>query len=118
MKHPACKRDELEPGNMLPLFIDRTAVVLVRTLSGDFYALRDICPHRGARLSDGALDGSITWSEEVGEARLERDSEILRCPWHSWEFDVETGCSLIDPDKVRVRSYGVTVEEGTVFIHK
>ncbi|HZP80657.1 MAG TPA: Rieske 2Fe-2S domain-containing protein, partial [Chthonomonadaceae bacterium] len=39
-----------------------------------------------------------------------REGEILRCPWHGWEFDLLTGRSLFNPHKIRVRTYEVTVE--------
>jgi 3-phenylpropionate/trans-cinnamate dioxygenase ferredoxin subunit len=34
-----------------------------------------------------------------------REGEILRCPWHGWEFDLRDGRSVIDPDGTRVRAY-------------
>ena len=47
-----------------------------------------------------------------GEYRWEREGEILRCPWHSWEFDIKTGRSTFNPHKMRVRSYEVSVAAG------
>ena len=41
-----------------------------------------------------------------------RPGEMLRCPWHGWEFDIRTGRSYIDPEKLRVRAYEVVVEPG------
>ena len=38
-----------------------------------------------------------------------RAGEILRCPWHGWEFDIRTGQSWCDPTHVRVRRYDVTI---------
>jgi nitrite reductase/ring-hydroxylating ferredoxin subunit len=38
-----------------------------------------------------------------------RDGEILRCPWHHWEFDIVTGRTLF-PSRQRVATYKVTVE--------
>ena len=35
---------------------------------------------------------------------------LIRCPWHGWEFDLRTGQSWFDPERTRVRSYRVTVE--------
>jgi 3-phenylpropionate/trans-cinnamate dioxygenase ferredoxin subunit len=40
----------------------------------------------------------------------ERGGEILRCPWHGWEFDLRDGRSVVDPERTRVRSYPVEVE--------
>jgi 3-phenylpropionate/trans-cinnamate dioxygenase ferredoxin subunit len=45
-----------------------------------------------------------------GEYTYTRRGEILRCPWHGWEFDVKTGQSWFDPQQTRVRAYPVTVE--------
>ena len=40
------------------------------------------------------------------------DGEIVRCPWHGWEFDITTGRSIFNPHKMRVKTYEVTVERG------
>ena len=45
-----------------------------------------------------------------GEYVWARDGEILRCPWHGWEFDITTGRSVFNPHAVRVKMYEVTVE--------
>src|SRR5262249_14540717 len=41
-----------------------------------------------------------------------RPCEILRCPWHGWEFDVRTGKSWCDPARLRLMAYAVSVEPG------
>lgn len=40
-----------------------------------------------------------------------REGEILRCPWHGWEFDITTGKSVFNPHRMRVKSFTVTVGE-------
>jgi hypothetical protein len=55
---------------------------------------------------------SLVDSSEPGEYRMSRQAEMLRCPWHGWEFDIRTGQSWCDPAKVRVKTYPVTVEPG------
>jgi 3-phenylpropionate/trans-cinnamate dioxygenase ferredoxin subunit len=47
-----------------------------------------------------------------GEYRYSRPGEMLRCPWHGWEFDVRTGRSWFDPARTRVRRFEVAVESG------
>ena len=44
-----------------------------------------------------------------GEYRWAREGEILRCPWHGWEFDLTTGRSIFNPHRTRVKRYEVTV---------
>lgn len=78
-------------------------------VDGEFFALRNSCPHEGGPLCRGVLCGEVT-SDMPGEYRYSRAGQILRCPWHGWEFDIRTGQSWFDPRKVRVRSYEVTIE--------
>jgi len=81
----------------------------VFNVGGSFYALRNRCPHQGGPLCRGRLSGGVV-STRPGEYEWTRDGEILRCPWHGWEFDVRTGQSWFDPAGTRVRAYPVTVE--------
>lgn len=82
----------------------------VFNVNGRFYALRSSCPHQGGPLCLGVTTGLVT-SDGPGHFRYEREGEILRCPWHGWEFDLATGRSVFDPTRTRVRSYPVEVEE-------
>ena len=50
---------------------------------------------------------------EPGHYCYSRQGEIIRCPWHGWEFDIRTGQSWCDPTRVRVRHYAVSVQPGT-----
>jgi 3-phenylpropionate/trans-cinnamate dioxygenase ferredoxin subunit len=81
----------------------------VFNVGGEFYALANQCPHRGAPLCEGRITGLKT-SPEPGEITLEREGEILKCPWHGWEFDITNGQSVVNPEKIRTMTYDVTVE--------
>jgi nitrite reductase/ring-hydroxylating ferredoxin subunit len=81
----------------------------VFNLGGEFFALRNRCPHQGGPLCAGTLGGLII-SSSPGEYNYSRSGEMLRCPWHGWEFDIRTGQSWFDPMRVRVRRYQVIVE--------
>jgi 3-phenylpropionate/trans-cinnamate dioxygenase ferredoxin subunit len=52
----------------------------------------------------------IARSSGPGDYGWARAGEILRCPWHAWEFDIKTGKAVVDPQKVRVKTYEVSVE--------
>jgi 3-phenylpropionate/trans-cinnamate dioxygenase ferredoxin subunit len=77
----------------------------------EFFALINRCPHEGGALCKGRLVGLME-SDRPGEYRLTRHGEMLRCPWHGWEFDIRTGQSWCDPMNTKVRSYNITVEPG------
>jgi nitrite reductase/ring-hydroxylating ferredoxin subunit len=78
-------------------------------VGGEFFALRNRCPHAGGPLCEGVLSGFVR-SKVPGKYNYERRGEILRCPWHQWEFDVKTGQSWFDPAKMRVRRYETSIE--------
>ena len=81
----------------------------VFNIGGEFFALRNQCPHAGGPLCEGTLSGFLR-SAVPGEYDYVRRGEILRCPWHQWEFDVRTGQSWFDPVKTRVRHYETSIE--------
>jgi nitrite reductase/ring-hydroxylating ferredoxin subunit len=41
-----------------------------------------------------------------------RKGEMVRCPWHGWEFDIRTGQSWCEPAKVRARAYPTEIAAG------
>jgi nitrite reductase/ring-hydroxylating ferredoxin subunit len=82
----------------------------VFNVHGTYYALRNSCPHQAAPLCLGAITG-MTMPSKPGEYVWAREGEILRCPWHGWEFDLTSGRSVCNPHRTRVKTYEVTVEE-------
>ena len=51
-------------------------------------------------------------SKEPGEYCYSRRGEMVKCPWHGWEFDIRTGKSWCDPARLRLRQYPVAVKPG------
>lgn len=90
-------------------------LVIVRK-DDEFFAVRDACPHQGSKLSDGCLTGDVETCLPGEQPNFVRDGEFLACPWHGWKVDLRTGCSALEPDRVRVRSYLVSVDRGHVYV--
>lgn len=63
----------------------------------DILVVDNSCPHAGANLSCGNLNGSV-----------------ITCPWHGWEFDLRTGM-CVHSDKAKVSRYPVELREGFVY---
>jgi nitrite reductase/ring-hydroxylating ferredoxin subunit len=80
-------------------------------VNGAYFALFNRCPHEGAPLCRGRLFGAME-ADRPGQYRLTRRGELLRCPWHGWEFDIRTGQSWCEPGGVKARTYNVSVEPG------
>ncbi|WP_118135006.1 Rieske 2Fe-2S domain-containing protein [Oceanicella sp. SM1341] len=113
-RHVVAAAAEIAPGEMKRVTAGGRPVC-VFNLDGSFHALVDRCPHEGAALSAGRLCGIVTASAP-GEYRLCRQGEMVRCPWHGWEFDIRTGQSWSDPRATRVRSLPAAVEAGAELV--
>ena len=108
-RHVIARVGDIPPGERLIATIAGRSIG-VFNVDGRFYAVRNSCPHQGGELCRGSLVG-LANAERPGAITYSREGEILRCPWHGWEFDLATGRSVCDPNRTRVKSYPVEVEE-------
>ncbi len=113
-RHVVGRASELPPGARIIVEVEGRSIG-VFNVHGRYYALRNRCPHQAAPLCLGAIKG-MTLPSKPGEYVWARDGEILRCPWHGWEFDIRSGEFLVNP-KIRARTYPVTVENEAVYVH-
>ena len=109
-QHIVAAVTEIPPGGR-KLVTLRGREIGVFNLGGEFFALINRCPHQGGKLCQGEIVSRLE-SAMPGDYRLTRRGEMLRCPWHCWEFDIRTGKSWCDPESMQARSYPVTVEPG------
>ena len=73
--------------------------VAVYQVDGAVCAIADRCPHAGALLSEGELDG-----------------RQVTCPRHGSQFDVRTGERMRGPADVDIATFPVVVTGGQVSI--
>jgi nitrite reductase/ring-hydroxylating ferredoxin subunit len=109
-RHIAARAGDLLPGQRRLVEIGGRRII-VFNIKGELFALSDTCPHRGASLSGGVLTGLVV-SNGPGDYTYTRAGEIIRCPWHQWEFDVRTGRSHCDPKRLRLMQFPACVEPG------
>src|ERR1700704_6263323 len=88
---------ELPDGGRHTITVDRREIC-VFNVDGRLFALRNVCPHEQAPLCFGAI-APTNESDTVGEYRLWSGGPILMCPWHRYEYDLETGRNLVEPDR-------------------
>lgn len=87
----AATLQEVPVGKSKQVTLDGRRVALFN-VAGVVYAIEDCCPHRGAPLWDGDLDGTE-----------------LTCSWHGARFDVTTGVHLCPPAPRGVATYKVQI---------
>jgi len=109
-RHIVAAVDEIPPGGRKIVRVAGLSIG-VFNLGGEFFALRNRCPHQGGPLCEGKTWGALQ-ARVPGQVEYSRAGEILTCPWHAWEFDIRTGQSWCDPARLRVRRYAVSVGTG------
>ena len=89
--------EDVPPGRNATVTLADGAELALFNVNGEFHAIENFCPHKGAPLADGRLCDFI-----------------VECDWHNWRFDVRTGRCLTN--RSDVESYQVIIEDGLIKI--
>lgn len=95
-RHPVTTLENLPPGTGKAFMVVNRRLAFFN-VDGRIFAIDDLCPHEGASLAEGTLDGTT-----------------VICPWHTAEFDVTCGKVLCPPAVEDVRSYPVFLNGDTI----
>jgi len=109
MKQTVCRTHELSPGQMTSGQLGPFPLVVIRANDGTLHAMVAKCLHQGGPLDKGKLYEHVT-AEGIGEYIPDKGFDILKCPWHGYEYDITTGCVLADPSR-RLQTF-IVREEG------
>jgi len=82
---------------------------------GKVYAVRNVCPHKLAPICKGGVCGTMLPSKP-SEFEFGLEGKVLRCPWHGWEFSLETGDALFGISNRKVKTYPVQVKDGMIYV--
>jgi nitrite reductase/ring-hydroxylating ferredoxin subunit len=113
-RHVVATVDDIPLGARKRVTVENRDIVIFN-VKGEFLGLLDRCPHQGGSLCGGVLAGFVA-SDTPGEYRYSRAGEFIRCPWHGWHFDLRTGQSWGDPDRVYTKRYTVDVATGAALV--
>jgi nitrite reductase (NADH) small subunit len=107
--------DSFQEGKFVIFEAGRHSIGVVRLHDGQYRAVRNWCPHKGAPICRGIVGG--TWAPSApGELAFERDGEVLVCPWHGFQYDLHDGKELYRDVPTRLRMFPVEVRDGTVYV--
>ncbi len=99
MRQIVCRKDELGAGKMLRAQVGPIPVVVIRAHDGSLHALIAKCLHQGGPLDKGKMYEHTSTVDNVGEYVTDAACDILKCPWHGFEYDIRTGCVVADPTR-------------------
>jgi nitrite reductase (NADH) small subunit len=94
------------------------ASIGVLRANGRLYAYHNECPHQGGPVCEGLLIHRV--EEDIGPDKTYRgmrytDDLQIVCPWHGWEFDIETGRCAGD-GRHSLRRYKVVERNDEIYI--
>jgi nitrite reductase (NADH) small subunit len=95
--------------------VGRRELGVLRRADGKVHAVRNWCPHKGAPICKFPPTGT-TLPGAPGTLEWGREGEILRCPWHGFEFSIETGTRPYMDSSMRLRIYPARIEQGDILI--
>jgi 3-phenylpropionate/trans-cinnamate dioxygenase ferredoxin subunit len=96
-----CRIDELPPGTVRIVPVEKFLSIGVYNCAGELYALEDRCSHDDGPLCEGDFDC---------------DERVATCPRHGARFDITTGRPLSLPAYLPVETYEVAVRDDVVFV--
>lgn len=109
------KVDEFSVGKFKIIEVDGREIGITRLANGEFRAVRNVCPHKGAPICRGILGG--TWPPcDPGEMKYDMDGRVLICPWHGYEFDLNSGQELFQKDPNKLLMFPATIKDGNVVL--
>jgi nitrite reductase/ring-hydroxylating ferredoxin subunit len=115
-RHVVCKREDLKPGSVRAVKANGRRIAVVCLADGSYRAVSDTCPHEMASLSGGKAEKMWT-SDRVGHYYRTMERCVIVCPWHNFEFDLDTGLSPCEPDRLRIKTYRANLESDEVVVY-
>lgn len=105
--------DDFEADKIVPVTVAGRRIGVVRK-GETVFAFADRCPHHGAPMCAGKLVGTMLPSNP-DEYQFGLDGLVVRCPWHAYEFSLQTGESVGHTIASRLFVYPTEVRDGEVF---
>jgi nitrite reductase (NADH) small subunit len=94
--------------------------VFVFEREGRFFAFENVCRHMGGPVGEGVLIGKVVSVLDENRAHLRdefsTDEIHLVCPWHGWEYDIETGECAANR-RLRLRRFEAVIRGGEVYVN-
>ena len=113
-RHVVAAAREIAPGERKLVSV-RGRPIAIFNLGGEFHGMLNRCPHQGGPMCEGKITGLVT-APEPGKYVHSQAGEIVRCPWHGWEFNIRTGQSYCEPERFKTRTYPVEVADGAAVV--
>jgi len=115
MEHKVGHLNDIPENDALCVDIEGRPIGIFK-LGEKIVAVKNLCPHKRAPLARGTVQGTMLPTSCVGEFQYGMEEQVLKCPWHGWEFDLETGKCLFGVSNSRIKVYDVSIKDGDIYV--
>lgn len=112
---PVGRVADFPEGEFRVVTVNDVEVGVLRGDDAEWAAVRNFCPHRAAPICAGRVGGTML-PAQPGELVYGMEGKVVRCPWHGFEFDLETGTSVMGVTRGRLQIYAVAELDGVVYV--
>jgi nitrite reductase/ring-hydroxylating ferredoxin subunit len=117
-EHTVADANEIEEGGRILVQIEGKPIGIFN-IDGEYHAYLSWCPHQSGPCAEGNITGTqeATFDSDTLETELEyvSEGEILNCPWHGWEFDLNSR-ECISTNTVSLPSFPVNIKDGKITV--
>jgi nitrite reductase/ring-hydroxylating ferredoxin subunit len=117
-EHVIANPEELSEGDRLVVELEGKEIAVFQ-INNEYHAYLNWCPHQSGPVCEGNLTGTheSTFDRDSLEMTTEwaREGEVLNCPWHGWEFNINNG-ECLSREGIKLPSYPVYEEDGKLMI--
>jgi nitrite reductase/ring-hydroxylating ferredoxin subunit len=109
--------DEFEPGERRLLSVEGRSIG-VFNVDGEYFAIENRCAHDTGPVCEGQVHNALVGEYDGPGSRVRESFDgapSIACPWHGWEYDLNTGVHL-GTDDIAIRTFDVEIIDGTVCV--
>jgi nitrite reductase (NADH) small subunit len=89
--------------------------IAIFNVEGEFYGISNRCSHQNGpmcKAGEAKINAEETWTKSRGG--VNPDDCTVACPWHLWEWDLETGTHEASGE--RIATFDVAVRDEDIFV--
>ncbi len=85
---------------------------------GKYYAYANVCAHAGGPACEGVMMNQVVdiiAEDRTYQGQTFSDTVHFVCPWHGWEYELETG-ECVGDRRLRLKKYDVVVRGDSIYL--
>jgi nitrite reductase (NADH) small subunit len=113
-----CKTADIKDGDVRIIAVEESEIGVYRH-QGKYFAYRNLCVHQGGPACEGVMlpkvEDVFGPNKTLLGQRFDEGEMHIVCPWHGYEYKLESGECATDK-RLRLQRFAVVEREGGVYV--